>query len=82
MSTDGSYVGSHAQVRYVDAGGAEGGMISDAQAAELLMRVSEQRPSGYLADASGACVGASVPYVQVKASLGTFRVPQFQFHGL
>lgn len=63
MATDGAYaVNSHTQVRYVDAGLTcepdQDGMISDAQAAELLMRVSEQRPLS-LQDRS------SVPYVQV-----------------
>ena len=56
-------------MRYVDAaslscdGGQEGGMISDAQAAELLMRVSEQRPTLSL-QGDPSC--STVPYVQVQ----------------
>ena len=51
------------KVQYVDA--SQEGMITDAQAAELLMRVSEQRPLSIQPlqqDASGA----NVPYVQVQ----------------
>ena len=50
-------------MQYVDA--SQEGMITDAQAAELLMRVSEQRPLSIQPlqqDASGA----NVPYVQVQ----------------
>lgn len=54
-------------MQYVEAG--QEGMITDAQAAELLMRVSEQRPislqSMQQQNQQGAS-GSSVPYVQVQ----------------
>ena len=61
LSTDGSYVNS--QVSYVDAG--QEGMITDAQAAELLMRVSEQRPMS-LQSLQQDSASSSGPYVQVQ----------------
>ena len=51
------------QVSYVDAG--QEGMITDAQAAELLMRVSEQRPMS-LQSLQQDSASSSGPYVQVQ----------------